>query len=295
LQAGQAERDRLDAARRAREITRAQESLELIGARNTLAEELRQARPDARALRPEHRPAAKGLRAQLEHLRERVLASRSEQSLDELRVPAEALLASVRELVDRDARQRDTAAAAADAQRRQQQTAREHERRRQVEERQRRDAERQAIAEAARHSRAERTARRRQAAGQLTAVRAEARPLEALWKRTSGDPLAALRDVRALGRPLLTFQRDSAQQLGTGLGARLLGAVAGMAGEGTWRATFNPALRLPGTVTSCDALTWGPPVRAVIAEPLRRLHELEDRHQVDAGRPARRSRPRVRA
>ncbi|MGI8749966.1 MAG: hypothetical protein ACR2J6_05350 [Thermoleophilaceae bacterium] len=280
MEAGQAERERVEVGRQQRGHAQAREALELVGARQELAEELRQARPDARSLLREHRPAGQGLRAQLEHLRERVLASRSEQRLDELRNPAGDLLTSVRELRGRDEQLRADAVAAGEQERRGRQLAVEREREAAAALRAQQAGQRRAAAATARQAKAQAVARRQAARDELTAVRAAAKPLEALWRRagTGGErPLSVLPRTHVFGQPLLVFELSGQSSSNAGLGARLLDAVVSIAGEGTWRSPHDPAVAFHGSRTSCAELAgWGPATRSILAGPLRRLHVRED-------------------
>lgn len=298
LKAGQVERERVEVARSLRAVAREREALDLVGHRQTLAEQLRQARPDARGLLRENRPAGQGLRAQLDHLRQDVLASRSEASLDALRPTAEALLASVTELTRRDQRTREDAQLATEQERLQRQAAVRQQRGQLSFGRAQAAATRDQAAQRARQMRTEERARRQAARDELKGVRAAARRLERLWDRTGsragGSPLEVLPTEAALGAPLLVFEPDSADTLGSGIGARLLGALAGVTDSGIWHSPHEPSVFFHGTATTAEGLDrWGPGSRRVLAPVLRQLHAREDQLAPIAGLKPRPSRALV--
>jgi hypothetical protein len=289
LEAGHVERRQIEASRTGRELAKRQEQLDLLGDRQLLAEQLRQAYPDARTVPACERPAAKALKAQLASLRSDVEASRSRESLEQLRGLTRGPLQAAGAL---EQRLRQARHRASEEKRAQQAAAQAEARAARVNARSVRDAQRAARAATAAARRAEgvRVREQRKLAGeQLTTIRAQARPLETMWRRTgSGSALEALHTATAFGRPLLAFEA-SRPDPGEGRIMRVLGALSGVTGDGTWVSPFDPAVRFWGTRSGAERLTWGGPARSVLLLPLRHLHAQEDELcQVTGRRPRQR-------
>jgi hypothetical protein len=305
LRAGEVERARVEETRQQRAASRHHEALELIGARQELAERLRQSQPDGRRLLPENRPAGRGLRAQLEHLRDDVLASRSEEHLAQLRIPADALLASVLELHAQDELARAATVTAAERAREQQSAARQQERQRQADEKAHQSAlkahqaeQKRAAAAQGRQQAAQRATQRAEATKQLRIVRDAAKHLEKLYSRSGAAtvgqrPFDVLCREIVLGKPLLEFEPADEIMDGDGFAARVLNTLVAASGQGTWQSPHDPTVWFAGSRENAGPSNWGADTRRVLEAPLRQLHAHEDHLQLLANAQPRR-RPQLR-
>ncbi len=150
----------------------------------------------------------------------------------------------------------------------------------------------------AEHSRARSAlaAGRRRDREELARAVAAARPLEALYARTTtrpGErPLDVLRDLRAPnGEPLLRYTAAPASDRARGWRGVLETTVLGSA-PGTWRVAGSGAV-FTGTLHTCSELMqWGAGTRAVLAPTLDAIHQAEDELRSYLGAEERR-RPQV--
>jgi AAA domain (dynein-related subfamily) len=248
IESGASDREAIASGQRRQITEHAGESLALTGERQSFAEQLNLARPDARKIAPGHRPAAKALRAQLEQLRRQVLDCKSADALAALRELAAQPLAGAEQL-HRQIADQHAAELAAAAEQRQQRELEVERKRRDREQRQRRAAAEKRAAADARRLAEQRAA----AAGvELRQLRAEIARLEQLSQRTAGSPLEALR-----ARSLIAFQPAPPRPPARTLSERL---AALLPRGGWWYAPADPAVRFYGLAGGCPELEdWQAP------------------------------------
>ncbi|MCU1670515.1 MAG: hypothetical protein JWP40_3442 [Blastococcus sp.] len=263
-------------------VAKEREDVELIAERAALAERLRLAAEsiDGRrlaVLTDAQRADAKGVRAALLDIRDRVNESRSPARLAEL----DQLAGEPLRLVAGIARQV------------------EGEKRRRVEETRYAAQEKRRAAHALTRARKVDQQRRRKLrehlADELDRVVTAAKPLERLYARTSTrsgeQPFRVLRDLRIEGRALLTYEPPAIER-GGGFLDKVGRAMAGPT-PGTWRAEGTDIV-FHGTAHQCAALDqWGPNTRAVLGPVLRWLHDIEDDRRAQLGRNPRTGRPQI--
>lgn len=239
-------------------------------------------------LSAEQRDQAKGLRRTLRTLGESASRVRTPRALEEVQDQAEDPVRRAEALVTAEAAER--ARVEREARQAREAAAQERAWAKQAEAEQRRV--RQAHEATAR---AQRLALQQQARETLEQIAREAKPLEALYRRTTTQvgesPLETLAALRVGGRPVLRFQALASDS--RGVWGVLAGAVVGE--TGTWMIA-GTSHGLPGTRTSCVALArWGEGTRSVLAPMLRHLHEQEDELCARIGRQPRANRPNVSA
>lgn len=254
--------------------------------RGELLERLRQAREqlDGRHMTRDRKPAAAGIRRQLDKLRTDVAACKTAARLDELAELAAGPLDDAARLVYAAAADR------AETQRQRQEKVRQAQ------------TERANAAAQRRLAKASRAAQQQQATTVLAQVRELAKQLEAMYRRQTTkpgeNPLDALAAVRLPdGRRLLVYEPPSgpAPEPPHGLFARVGRAIAGPEiPAGIWCSPWDARVRYRGWEGYCSALAkWGPETRAVLAPALAALHAAEDQLVAGLGRAPRASRPSV--
>jgi hypothetical protein len=163
-----------------------------------------------------------------------------------------------------------------------------------------RDAQRQAQTDRAvavderRRAKVAAVERRRQMEGFLAGVVAAAKPLEALYERTTTrpreTPLDVLLDLKVNGVALLTYRPPAAVEPARGVRWLFQSQPTG-----TWHVTDARAV-FAGTSYSCPALAaWGPETRSVLAPALVVLYGREDQLRAELGTVRTRRRPQVTA